>query len=362
MSVSTATVPAGPVYPPKARRLVIILVAMLGTIMTMIDATIANVALPHVRATFGVTQEQINWVLTSFVVSTAVVVPATGFLEQVLGRKWLFAGSLIGFTLSSALAGLAWNLDVLIVSRILQGLTGAAIAPMAQAILYDNNPPEERVRAMTIWSMGVIIAPVLGPPLGGWITENYSWRWVFYINVPIGIAGAIGALLFIPLPKHERYTFDGFGYGLIVIGLTAIQLMLDRGSQLDWFDSNEIWAELAIGVAALWMFLIHTMTAKAPLIPRRVFTDRNFVLACLFTAANSGALMAISALLAPMLQGLYNYGTTDAGLLMMPRGVAMAFSMMTAGWMMKRFGPRFLILLGIIFSASGLYLLTGISP
>jgi len=187
------------VFPSPGRRLAIIIVAMLGTVMQVLDTTIANVALPHMQSTLGATQDQINWVLTSYIVATAVVVPATGFLDQRLGRRSLFAIAIAGFTVSSMLCGLAWSLPIMIVARIMQGLFGAVIAPMAQAIMYDSNPPEERTRAMTIWSMGVMVAPVLGPVVGGYLTDTFNWRWVFFINVPIGI-----------FCDHRRMVFAAF--------------------------------------------------------------------------------------------------------------------------------------------------------
>ena len=349
-------------YPPRRQRLAIVFLAMLGTVMTMLDTTIANVALPHMRSTLGATQEQINWVLTSYIVATAVVIPATGFLEQRLGRRQLFTFAVAGFTLSSAVCGLAWSLPTMIIARLVQGLCGAVLAPMAQTIMYDVNPPEERTQAMTIWSMGVMMAPVFGPVLGGWLTDSFSWRWVFYINLPIGVVAAIGAWKLIPSPKVARQPFDAFGYVLIITALCAFQLMLDRGAEIDWFNSNEIWLDLGLGVAALWMYVVHTLTAKAPLIPLRLFKDRNFVVACIIIVANSGAMMAAGALMSPLIQGLMGYGTTAAGILMMPRGLAMACSMITAGWLSSKIDPRIIVGLGIIIGASGQFILTGMSP
>lgn len=350
-----------PSYPTPARRLGIIVVAMLGTVMQVLDTTIANVALPHMQSTLGATQDQINWVLTSYIVATAIVVPATGFLDQLLGRRTLFAIAIAGFTVSSMLCGLAWSLSVMIVARILQGLFGAVIAPMAQAIMYDSNSPEERTRAMTIWSMGVMVAPVLGPVVGGYLTDAFNWRWVFFINVPIGIFATIGAWLLLPATRIARQPFDAFGYVLIITALCAMQLMLDRGSDQDWFDSIEIWAELLVGIGALWMFIVHTMTAPNPIIPRAVFTDRNFLVSSLFVMVNSGSMMAGAALTAPLLQGLLGYSTVQSGLIMMPRGLAMACTMLLAGRLVDSIDPRLLIGCGIVAASIGQYMMTGLT-
>ncbi len=351
-----------PAYPSPARRMAIIVVAMLGTVMQVLDTTIASVALPHMRSTLGATQDQINWVLTSYIVATAVVVPATGFLDQLLGRRQLFAIAVAGFTLTSALCGFAWSLPMMIFARVLQGLFGAVIAPMAQAIMYDSNPPEERTKAMTIWSMGVMVAPVLGPVLGGYLTDALDWRWVFFINVPLGVIAAVGGWLLLSPKRIAREPFDAFGYVLIVVGLCALQLMLDRGSDLDWFDSGEIWVELCLSIASAWMFIVHMMTAERPLIPVAVFRDRNFLLSCLFVMANAGVMMAGGALTAPLLQGLLGYSTVQAGLMMMPRGAAMAASMLFAGRLVDRIDPRLLIGCGIGLAALGQYMMTGLAP
>jgi len=349
-------------YPSPRRRLAIIIVAMLGTVMQVLDTTIANVALPHMQSTLGATQDQINWVLTSYIVATAIVVPATGFLDQLLGRRQLFTVAVAGFTLSSALCGFAGSLPMMILARVLQGLFGAVIAPMAQAIMYDSNPPEERTKAMTIWSMGVMVAPVLGPVLGGYLTDALDWRWVFFINVPLGIFATIGGWLLLSPRRVAREPFDAFGYVLVVVALCALQLMLDRGSELDWFDSVEIWFELCLSIGAAWMFVVHMMSARRPLIPVAVFQDRNFLLSCLFVMANSGVLMAGAALTAPLVQGLLGYSTVQAGLMMMPRGAAMAVSMLVAGRLVDRVDPRLLIGCGIAVAALGQYMMTGLTP
>jgi DHA2 family multidrug resistance protein len=348
-------------FPSPGRRLAIIVIAMLGTVMQVLDTTIANVALPHMQSTLGATQDQINWVLTSYIVATAVVVPATGFLDQTLGRRTLFSVAIAGFTISSMLCGLAWSLPVMIIARVLQGLFGAVIAPMAQAIMYDSNPPEERTRAMTIWSMGVMVAPVLGPVVGGYLTDAFNWRWVFFINVPIGLFATVGAWFMLPSTKVPRQAFDVFGYALIVTALCAMQLMLDRGSELDWFDSSEIWFELLLSLGALWMFTVHTMTAANPIIPLGVFKDRNFLLSSLFVMVNSGSMMAGAALTAPLLQGLLGFSTIQSGLMMMPRGLAMAASMLLAGRLVDRIDPRLLIGCGVVVAAIGQYLMTGLT-
>src|SRR5579862_9985150 len=213
---------------------------MLASILQALDNTIANVALPRMQGSLSATQDQMTWVLTSYIVAAAILTPLTGWLADRYGRKPLFLVSIIGFTLASALCGAAQSLGQIVVFRVLQGMFGAALIPMSQAVLFDTYPPEQHGRAMSIWGLGVVLGPMLGPMLGGWLTDNYSWRWVFYINVPFGVLAVLGVLAYFPDTKHARKSFDFFGFALLSIAVGMLQVFLDRGPLKDWFNSGEI--------------------------------------------------------------------------------------------------------------------------
>ncbi len=348
-------------YPPRRRRIAIIVVVMAASIMQILDTTIANVALPHMQASLSATQEQISWVLTSYIVATAIVIPATGFLEGLISRRTLFIVSIAGFTVSSALCGLAWSLPTMVGARVMQGIFGAFISPLGQAIMFDTSPPEKRAQAMTIWGMGVMIAPIMGPVTGGWLTEELNWRWVFFVNVPIGVVTVLGALaLFERTPNIPR-SFDWRGYVMIAVGIAALQLGLDRGTQLDWFDSVEIIVEFGIAAGLLWMYIIHTRTATAPIISREVFGDRNLLITCIYMLVTSGSLIAGATFITLMLQSLFGYGTVDAGLMGLPRGVSMAVSMLVAGRLSARIDPRLMMGFGLLIVGWGYIIMSGFS-
>ena len=242
--------------------------------------------------------------------------------------------------------------------RFVQGVFGAYLAPMSQAIMYDINPPERHAQAMTIWGMVIMVGPIMGPVLGGWLTDNFNWRWVFYVNVPIGAVAAIGAWLLLDNGKREKRRFDYLGFGLLALGIGALQIMLDRGSQLDWFDATEIWIEAGIAVACLWMFAVHTATSDNTLLPRTLFADRNFVTAILAITVIGGILVAGAALVAPMLQRLFGYPVFDAGLLTAPRGLGTMIGMLVAGRLAGKIDPRFTILSGMTLMAVSLGMMT----
>ena len=315
------------------RRRLITLVVMAATMIVVLDTTIANVALPHMQASLGANPESVAWVLTSYILATAIAMPTTGWLSDRLGRRTLFTGAVVGFTVASMLCGVAATLPAMVAFRFAQGIFGAYLSPMSQAIMYDINPPERHAQAMTIWGMVIMVGPIMGPVLGGWLTDNFNWRWVFYVNVPIGIAAATGAWLLLGDANRQRRRFDLTGFVLLALALGGFQLMLDRGSQLDWFEATEIWVELGVAVACLWMFAIHTATTRDALLPRSLFADRNFVTAILAITVIGGILVAGAALVAPMLQRLFGYPVFDAGLLTAPRGLGtMAGMLLAGGW------------------------------
>jgi DHA2 family multidrug resistance protein len=294
---------------------------MLATTIQALDGTVANVALPRIQGALAATQEQMSWILTSYIVAAAVMIPLTGWLSGRIGRKKVLLASILGFTTSSVLCGLAQSLPQLVLFRLLQGASGAALVPMSQATLLDINPPERHARAMSIWVMGVTIGPIIGPALGAWLTENYSWRWVFYINLPIGILCFAGLLSFLPESPTRRSNFDLFGFATLSIAILALQLVLDRGQLLDWFSSTEICVELGCAVVAGYLFVVHSATTKEPFIDLRIFKDRNYVIGNIFIVVIGVLMFAPLALLPSLLQGLLNYPVLTAGWITAQRGV-----------------------------------------
>ena len=346
------------ILPPR-RRLLVTVVVIAATVVVILDTTIANVALPHMQASLGATPDSISWVLTSYILATAVTMPAIGFLSDRLGTRTLFTGALVGFTLSSMICGIAVSLPMMVAARVLQGLFGAFLAPMSQAIMYDINPPENHARAMTIWGVVIMVAPIMGPVLGGWITDNFDWRWLFYINVPIGVAAAAGSWALLDDGGIRAHRFDIFGFILLALALSALQLILDRGSLLDWFSSNEIWVELAITLGASWMFVVHVATRRDSLLPPGLFGDRNFTAAVIAIAVIGGTSTAGAALVAPMLQRLFGYPVLQAGLLTAPRGIGTLIGMIVAGRLRKWVDTRLMIMTGLAILGASLWMMTG---
>lgn len=339
MSATTAATP---------RRGLITLTVMLATIMQALDTTIANVALPHMQGSVGATQDQISWVLTSYIVASAIFMPLTGFLAGRYGRKRLFILSVVGFTLTSMLCGAAQSLGQIVAFRFLQGVFGASLVPLSQAVMLDSYPREKHGSAMALWGVGVMIGPILGPSLGGWLTEYYSWRWVFYINLPFGVLAWFGLSAFLqetPLDRQRR--FDLLGFALLSLGIGALQMMLDRGESLDWFASAEVVAEALLCVLALYLFVVHIFTHDHPFIEPGLLRDRNFALGLVFIFVVGIILLATMALLPPFLQGLMGYPIIDVGLLLAPRGLGTMAAMMLVGRLSGKVDPRALILLGL---------------
>ncbi len=341
------------------RRFLITIVVMVATMMVVLDTTIANVALPHMQSALAATPQSVSWVLTSYILASAVALPVTGYMSDRFGRRTVFTVALVGFTLSSAICGVAVSLPMMVVARVAQGLFGACLVPMSQAIMYDINPPERHVQAMTIWGMVIMVGPIAGPVLGGWITDNFDWRWVFYINVPVGILAAPASWLLLRDAKMPKRKFDFTGFLLLATALSGMQLMLDRGAELDWFTSTEIWIEAGVAVSALWMFIVHTATTSNPLLPRALFADRNFVTALVAITVIGGILVAGAALVAPMLQRLFGYPVLQAGLVTAPRGVGTMFGMLIAGRLSRYVDPRATIFTGLVMIAVSLWMMTG---
>ena len=357
MSTTTSNTHTAP--PITTNRGLLTISVMLATIMQALDTTIANVALPHMQGSMSATQDQISWVLTSYIVAAAIFLPLTGFLSDRFGRKRLFIWSVIGFTITSMLCGAAQNLPQIVVFRLLQGVFGAALVPLSQSVLLDAYPREKHGSAMAMWGMGVMLGPILGPTLGGWLTEYYNWRWVFYINLPFGILALVGIMASVketPI-QHER-RFDLLGFAFLTLGIGALQMMLDRGETLNWFHSPEIIIECILLVLGFYLFVSHIFTYRQPFIEPAIFKDRNFSIGMLFMFIVGIILLATMALLPPFLQNLMGYPVLDVGLVMGPRGVGVMVAMMIVGKLSGKTDPRYQILFGLLLTAFSLWEMT----
>ena len=340
------------------RRLLVTIAVMLAVLIQVLDTTIANVALPHMQAALGATQESINWVLTSYIVAAAIALPISGWLADKVGRKRLLIISVVGFTIASFLCAIAQSLPEMVIFRLLQGITGAFLVPLSQATLFDINPPENHAKAMALFGGGIMIGPILGPVLGGWLTDSFDWRWVFLVNIPVGTLATLMLMRYMPNSETTERKFDLFGFALLGLALGSLQLLLERGQQKDWFDSIEIWIEAGLFAGAGWMFVVHTITGKAPLFERGMFADRNFSLGLLFMAVTGVLLLAGLALLPPLLQRLYGYSVLQSGILTAPRGIGTLISMLVAGRLVGKVDLRFLVALGMALMGWSLHMMT----
>lgn len=347
---------------PVQRTLITICV-MMATIMQALDTTIANVALPYMQGSLSATLDQVSWVLTSYIVAAAIMTAPVGWLATRYGVNKVLVVCASGFTFASMLCGIAQNIEQIVLYRVLQGMFGAALVPLSQSVMLTIYPLEKRGWAMSLWGLGVMIGPIMGPTLGGWLTENYSWRWVFYINLPFGIATVLGLLaLMRDTPSERKPVFDWFGFLSLSIAIGSLQLMLDRGEQLGWFDATEIWIEAGVSAAAAYFFIAHMLTWPTPFVPIEIFRDRNFVIGLCFMFVTGILLLASAALMAPFLQGVMGYPIVDAGWLLGTRGIGMAIAMLFAGRIMTTIGPRTMLFLGLALSAGSLYLSIDFSP
>lgn len=332
---------------------------MLATIMQILDTTIANVALPHMTAALSAQSDTITWVLTSYIVASAIALPTTGWLSDRLGSRNLFLIAIVGFIIASALCGAATSLIEMVVFRLFQGIFAAFMNPLSQTVLLDINPPENQASAMSIWGMGIMIGPILGPVIGGWLTENYDWRWVFYVNLPVGALCLAILWPLLPSRPQRRREFDMFGFTLLAIGLAAFQLMCDRGQEQDWYQSTEIWIETLLAVIGFWMFGVHLVMGRKPMFDREMFANRNLITSLFFMLVIGVVMFATMALLPPMLQNLFNYSVLDTGVLLMPRGLGVLVSMFVAGQLIKRgVDPRLMVGSGLAIAALSLWQMT----
>ncbi len=344
------------------QRPLIVACVMLATIMQALDTTIANVALPYMQGTLSVTIDQVSWVLTSYIVAAAIMTAPVGWLAVRYGRKRVFIISAAGFTVASLLCGAAQGITDMVLYRLLQGVFGAALVPLSQSIMMEIYPPEKRGQAMAIWGMGVMLGPIMGPTLGGWLTDFYSWRWVFLINLPFGIATVLGLMAFLPDSKPRVLSFDWFGFITLSLAIGAFQLMLDRGETLDWFSSREILIEAIVAGTAAYLFLAHTFTAKRPFIPPALFADLNFTLGVIFMFIVGIMILATIALVTPFLQNVLGYPVLSAGFLLGTRGIGTMAAMMVVGKLLRFVDARILIGLGLALSTVTLWEMSGVTP
>jgi MFS transporter, DHA2 family, multidrug resistance protein len=343
---------------PVKHKGLLTLAVMGASIIQILDSTIANVAIPHMQTSLGATQDSVTWVLTSYIIASAVSIPITGWLSDRIGSRRLFLLAVTGFIITSMLCGAATNLTQMVIFRIFQGICAAFIGPLSQTILLDINSPERAPKAMAMWGMGIMVAPILGPVIGGWLTESYNWRWVFYINLPIGIPTLLLLWWLLPSRALVRRRLDLLGFSMLAIGLATLQLMLDRGQHVDWFQSWEIWIECLIAVSALWMFLIQQFTAEKPMFSRSLIGNRNFITALGFMVLIGMMMFGIFALFPPMLQSLFGYTVLDTGLLLAPRGVGILASMFIASRLTGKLDARIIVATGFILTAYSLWEMT----
>jgi MFS transporter, DHA2 family, multidrug resistance protein len=345
-------------------RPMITLSIMLATIMQTLDSTIANVALPHMQGTLSASQDQIAWVLTAYIIASAIATPVTGWLCDRFGQKNIFMASIIGFTVASALCGMSNSLAEIVAARLLQGVFGAALVPLAQVVLMEINPREKQGSAMAVWGMGVMVGPILGPTLGGWLTDRYDWRWVFFINVPIGIFAWYGMWRYIrPDPGQRHARFDFFGFATLSLALGSLQLLLDRGQQNDWFSSTEAWIEAVVAFVAATYFVAHTIMtpAKQSFLDYRLLKNQNYVTGLLFIFIVGLVLYATRALLPTMLENLLDYPVATTGLVTAPTGIGTMLAMLIAGRVIGKVDLRLTLLVGFLISAFALWQMTGYS-
>jgi DHA2 family multidrug resistance protein len=337
---------------------------MFATFLEVLDTTVVNVSLPHIAGSLSATPEEATWTLTSYLVANAIVLPMTGFLAGYFGRKRLLMIAVTGFTLSSFLCGLAPSLTMLVVFRLLQGLTGGVLQPMSQAIMLEAFPVEQRGKGMAFWALGIVVAPILGPVLGGWLTDNFSWRWVFYINLPIGVASLIMTKMFIfdpPYLRKPRGRVDVVGIGLLVLGIGALQFVLDKGQQEDWFDSRMIVTLTAISAAALFGFIVHALSSADPVLDLRVLKDRTYATGVLMMTVLGFVLFGSLVMLPLFLQTVLGYSAYEAGTAMAPRGFGAFLAMPLVGYMMGKLDPRKMVMGGLAIAGGTLIMLANIN-
>jgi DHA2 family multidrug resistance protein len=342
-----------------ANRVPITVALMLATLMNTLDSTIANVALPHMQGSLSASQDQATWVLTSYILATAVMTPLSGWLSLKIGRKPMLLISITSFTIASMACGVAQNLPEMVLCRFLQGVAGASLMPLSQTVMLDIFPQRQIPQVMSLWSAVVIMGPIIGPALGGWLTESYSWRWVFYINVPIGILAFLGTYVFMGRDRGGlQRPFDFLGFGALVTFVGAFQLMTDRGPDQDWFSSREIWTEAIIAMVGLWVFIVQTLTSAHPFFHRDLAKDRNFVSCVIFGLCVGALLFSTTALLPSFMQNLLGYSALQSGYASMPRGAGSLVAFLAVPFLMRLIGPRRVLFVGILVAMVALWMMS----
>jgi DHA2 family multidrug resistance protein len=350
---------AAPANAPGPRRAIVVTCAMAGSVMQTLDSTIANVALPFMQGSLSASLDQVNWVLTSYIVAAAIMTAPVGWLAARFGRKRLFVTCTATFTISSVLCGISQDLTQLVIFRLFQGAAGAALIPLSQSLVIDLYPAHERTKAQSIFGMGIMLGPIMGPTLGAWLTDQYSWHWVFLVNVPFGLVATIGLFIFMEeTPPNSRLRFDWFGFAALAIGIGALQLALDRGEQVGWFDSSEIIIYAIVSAAGIYYFLAHSLTTPEPFVRFDLFKDRNYASACIFMAVMAVVLFATMALVSPFLQQVSGHPVLSAGMILSSRGVGTFFSMMLIRSAMRYVEARTTIMVGLGVTAWTLYLMS----
>src|SRR5262245_8352100 len=334
-----------------------------ATVLQLLDQTIANVALPFMQGSFSSSFDEITWVLTSYITASAIMTAPVGWMAARFGRKPLYVVCILGFTIASMLCGAAQSLEQIIAFRILQGAFGAALVPLSQATLLDIYPPERRGFAMAIWGVGVMLGPIMGPTVGGWLTETYSWRFVFYINLPFGLAAAIGLMLFLPRSRGQSpLRFDWLGFSVLAIAIGGFQLMLDRGQSQDWFSSTEIVVEAVAAALGFYLFMVHMVSAQQPLIRPALFKDVNFAAGVLMMFMVGIFMVSSLALMTPWLQVLSHYPVEAAGLIMAPRGFGSLVTTVLTGRLSSRIDARLLVGVGLLMLSYTYWRMTQWTP
>src|SRR4051794_22904965 len=365
MAESEGASPPHQQWVPTFNPWLIAISVMLATVMEVLDTSVANVALPHISGNLSATTEEATWVLTSYLISNAIILPATSWIGKFIGRKRFLILCIIIFTVASALCGAAPNLEILIIARILQGMGGGALQPIAQSVLLESFPPAKRGAAMALYGMGVVVAPIIGPTLGGWITDNYSWRWIFYINLPIGALAAFMANAFVEDPPYLKNQkpgrIDYIGFGLMALGLSALELTLDLGQQRDWFESPLIVFTAVMSAASIIAFIVWELYTPEPIVHLGVFLNRNFAIGCALIASVGVVLYGSTALLPLFLQTLLGYPAVESGLAVSPRGLGSIVSMVVVGRLIGKVDARWLIAFGFTVLGFSTYVFTGLN-
>ncbi len=356
--------PSGPEAIPEVNPWLIAIAVMSSTFMEVLDTTVVNVSLPHIAGSLSASVDEATWTLTSYLVANAIILPMTGWLANNFGRKRLLMASVIGFTTASFFCGLAPSLPFLIIFRVIQGACGGGLQPLSQAILLEAFPPEKRGQAMAFWALGIVVAPMLGPVAGGWITDNYSWRWVFYINVPIGVMAIVLTTLFVFDPAYLRRkasSIDYWGIGLLVLGMASLQIMLDKGQEDDWFASHFIATLAILAVVGLGGLIVRELMADNPIIDLSIFKYRSYAIGTFLMTVVGFVLYGSTVLLPLLMQELLGYTATHAGVTNFPRGFASFLAMPFIGILTNKVDTRKLLFSGVILSAGAMYMLSRLS-